>query len=187
MSPPTDDPDEPWFTAMVAVTLPRVTAYVRRRARDPDDVVAEVFATAWRHRHDLPDPALPWLLRVASHQVLHADRSEMRRRRLGERVAGTGPAVEPDHATGTVARLDAVARVDAALERLSPLDREVLRLSAWEELTPTDLAVVLACSTTAAKVRLHRARRRFAAALLLVDHARAGAAAPTRPVREVTS
>jgi RNA polymerase sigma-70 factor (ECF subfamily) len=40
-----------------------VLAYaVRRVPRDEaDDVVAEVFAAAWRHRASVPDPALPWL------------------------------------------------------------------------------------------------------------------------------
>ena len=37
--------------------------------------------------------------------------------------------------------------------------------SAWEGLTADDLAVALGCSVNAARIRLHRARRRFAEAL----------------------
>lgn len=173
---------------MVAAELPVVTAYARRRVRDPDDVVSEVFATAWRHRDRLPDPVRPWLLRVASHQILHTDRSEMRRRALIARVVGgDDPRPEADHADTTVERLDAGARVDAALARLRPLDREVLRLAAWEQLSPPEMAVVLDCTVTAAKVRLHRARRRFAAAL---DDARSPRPTPATQVattREATS
>jgi RNA polymerase sigma-70 factor (ECF subfamily) len=47
-----------------------------------------------------------------------------------------------------------------ALARLSERDREVLRLAAWEQLTIAELAVALRTSQAAAKVRLHRARRR---------------------------
>jgi RNA polymerase sigma-70 factor (ECF subfamily) len=37
----------------------------------------------------------------------------------------------------------------------------VLRLWAWDELEPRQLATVLGISANAAAVRLHRARRRF--------------------------
>ena len=47
-------------------------------------------------------------------------------------------------------------------------DREILRLSAWEGLSPIELAAVLGCSHNAAGIRLHRARR----ALTMAFHAR---------------
>ena len=49
-----------------------------------------------------------------------------------------------------------------ALERLAPSDREVLRLVAWESLTPAELAVALGVRPGTARVRLHRARRALA-------------------------
>lgn len=48
-----------------------------------------------------------------------------------------------------------------ALSRLRRLDREVLLLSAWEDLAPSEIAVVMGCSQSSARGRLHRARRRF--------------------------
>jgi RNA polymerase sigma-70 factor, ECF subfamily len=48
-----------------------------------------------------------------------------------------------------------------ALERLDPRDQEVLRLTAWEELTPAEAAKVLGVSSVTARSRLHRARRRL--------------------------
>ena len=56
-------------------------------------------------------------------------------------------------------------RVRAALDRLSERDREVIRLTHWEQLDLASAAQVLECSVTACKVRLHRARRRLAALL----------------------
>ena len=63
---------------------------------------------------------------------------------------------------------EAVVGHDAVLcvlARLSATDRDILRLVAWEGLDHAGAGVVLGCSTTAARVRLHRARRHFARAL----------------------
>ncbi len=57
-----------------------VLKYARRRVPDvADEVVAEVFATAWRQRSTVPDPPLPWLYATARHEVLHQRRSHARR------------------------------------------------------------------------------------------------------------
>ncbi|ONI69776.1 hypothetical protein BWI15_24905 [Kribbella sp. ALI-6-A] len=48
--------------------------------------------------------------------------------------------------------------------RLSVKDQQVLLLNAWEGLSGSELAVALGCSTIAAGVRLHRARRRLRSA-----------------------
>ena len=52
-----------------------------------------------------------------------------------------------------------------ALSELSPLDREAILLTAWEELTPTEAARALGIKPTAFRVRLLRARRRVEAKL----------------------
>ena len=58
---------------------------------------------------------------------------------------------------------------DAALadawRSLSPRDREVLRLAAWEGLDPREMGLALGCSSNAAAIRLHRARRRLEEAM----------------------
>lgn len=53
----------------------------------------------------------------------------------------------------------------AAFARLGANDREVLALAAWEGLDAGEIAMVLGCSRNAARIRLHRARRRFASEL----------------------
>jgi RNA polymerase sigma-70 factor (ECF subfamily) len=57
------------------------------------------------------------------------------------------------------------ADLRTALANLAEPDQEVLRLVGWEELTVAEAATVLGCTRTAAAVRLHRARRRLAAAM----------------------
>jgi RNA polymerase sigma-70 factor (ECF subfamily) len=44
-------------------------------------------------------------------------------------------------------------------------DREVLTLSGWYELTPTEAAEALNCTPSTYAVRLHRARQRLSAHL----------------------
>lgn len=153
---------------MFSANAGAVRAYARRRV-DPasaDDAVSEVFVIAWRRLEDVPDDALPWLIgcarRVLSHQ----------RRRLGRDVALTTRLSAVRSADGTTTDSGALAH---ALSGLSPQDRELLLLMAWEGLEPAQAARVLGCSKSALAVRLHRARKRFAAALKLADAPGAGA------------
>ncbi|MGI9647565.1 MAG: RNA polymerase sigma factor, partial [Acidimicrobiia bacterium] len=52
-------------------------------------------------------------------------------------------------------------QVHAALSGLRERDREVLLLSAWEELSNSQIATVLGCSVEAAAQRVHRAKQRL--------------------------
>ena len=161
--------DHAWLEALFRRHHQAVLAYARRRVPidQADDVLAEVFAAAWRHRDRVPDPALPWLYRTASHHVLHVYRGTARRERLVERVAGSGGSggrgdQVGDHADDVARTIDDGLRVRAIMSRLPPRDAEVLRLDAWEQLDNEQIAYVLGCARTSARVRLHRARRRFA-------------------------
>lgn len=164
--------DSAWFEALFRQHGNHVLAYATRRAPgDADDIVAEVFAAAWKHRDNVPTDALPWLYRTAAHQVMHSHRSKTRRTALATRSALMDePDRDPTDPTDAVAdrvdRTTAVARVMAALP---PRDAEVLRLWAWEQLDSDEIAYVLGTSSTAARVRLHRAKRR-AEALLTESH-----------------
>jgi RNA polymerase sigma-70 factor (ECF subfamily) len=142
---------------------PAVLRYARRHVLpdEVEDVVAETFVVAWRRFGEVPVYGLPWLLGVSRHVSANVRRARRRRDALSDRVAGQvqddstagWPAPEPDDAVTT------------ALCRLSDADRELLTLIAWDELTPDEAAEALGCSKGALKVRLHRARRRFAALL----------------------
>jgi RNA polymerase sigma-70 factor (ECF subfamily) len=158
-----------WITDLFGRHSAAVLAYARRRvdsAEDAEDVVVEVFATAWRRRDDLPDEALPWLYATAANVIAHVIRSEGRRTRLGARLATVRPLREEsvDPADVVVAASSATT-VAAALDDLSEADAELLRLWAWEGLEPTEIAAVLGCSPGTARTRMHRARARLREAL----------------------
>ncbi len=163
--------DDRWFEALFTRYHGPVRAYASRRAPDDaDDIVADVFAVAWRKREGVPDNALPWLYAVAAREMLHTFRAHDRRDRLGLRLQATTLLVHPDPAEQIAGRLDAQAPVTRALALLPERDAEVLRLWAWEHLEPAEIALVLGISSVASRVRLHRARRRLESILLTAPH-----------------
>lgn len=142
-----------------------VSRFVARRldsgqADDVEEVVAEVFSIAWRRRAELPESPLPWLYGVARNCLSNTVRGFGRYRRLLHRLGNH----EAAHRRQTVDSPDTDrpgSWVHEALDRLSTADQEVLRLTAWEELTLQELAVTLGCTQSAAAMRLHRARNRL--------------------------
>jgi RNA polymerase sigma factor (sigma-70 family) len=158
----TDDQRRQRFDALFAAYSPNIVAYCEWRAEaasDAQDAVAEVFLTAWRRLDELPegDAARVWLYATARRVLANQRRSNRRREALRERLARE-PALA---ATEPPAPAGEEALVRAALVQLGPLDREVLLLAEWEDLTPAQIAEVLGCLTVTARGRLHRARGRF--------------------------
>jgi RNA polymerase sigma-70 factor (ECF subfamily) len=142
-----------WFRAYAD----RVLAYMLHRTdrETAQDVLQEVFVTAFRKAAQLPDPPIGWLLGTARRLLANAERGARRRDRLALRVADSVPKSSGgDDRAGFV--------VPAALAQLSTADREVLTLSAWYELSADEAAQALGCSRSAYTVRLHRARHRLA-------------------------
>jgi len=163
--------DERWFEELFRRHHAAVHAYVFRRVPgDGDDLVAEVFTIAWRKREQVPDAALPWLYGVAAREVLHAHRATSRQRSLALRLAADADLAAPDASDESAARISAEGLVTRALARLAAADAEVLRLWAWEQLEPAEIATVLGTSSVAARVRLHRARKRLEAVLARQAH-----------------
>lgn len=141
-----------------------VLGYALRRAASRDDaadVVAETFLVAWRRLDDLPSEALtrPWLYGVARRVLANQRRSTGRRELLAARLREVPrlPVIDAP-------LIEDLSEVGAVLQRLAPGDREILALHAWEGLGAQELAAALGCSSGAARVRLYRARRRFAQA-----------------------
>ncbi|MGL5931011.1 MAG: RNA polymerase sigma factor [Dermatophilaceae bacterium] len=167
--------DEDWLRGLIAEHQRHVKAYARRRlsAEDADEVVADVFAIAWRRRAEMPAdvPVLAWLYGVARNRISLIERSEQRRSRVTQRLFADRTALVGVVDTGGVGSSssgveDQAARVRQALATLRPAEQEVLRLLTWEELSHHDAAHVLQCSVNAVAIRAHRARRSLAQALL---------------------
>jgi RNA polymerase sigma factor (sigma-70 family) len=127
-----------------------------------DDVVAQTFLVAWRRLGAVPrDDPVPWPLAVARNVWRNERRGGRRRLALVRRL----PAPRPEPPPAEPADGEGMPAVHAALASLDAGDQEILRLVAWDDLTPAQAATVLGCSPGAARLRLHRARRRLAAEL----------------------
>jgi RNA polymerase sigma factor (sigma-70 family) len=140
-----------------------VLAYAIRRTQtvaDAEDVAAETFTIAWRKFDTIPaaEP-LPWLYAVARRVLANHRRGHGRRERLAALLR-----VE-DVATPMRAGEDRDGPAFVALAALSPVEQEILRLVAWEELGNQQIAAVLGITPNAVAIRLHRARARYADAL----------------------
>jgi RNA polymerase sigma factor (sigma-70 family) len=151
------------FRAVYDAHYHRVLGYVLRRTatrEDAEDIVAETFLTAWRRLENVPTGSggLLWLYGIARNTLANHRRGERRRGRLAGRLhKELGEQLSRPVDSGAE-----VALVAAAFARLRDDDRELLALAAWEGLDPGEIATVLGCSRNAARIRLHRARRRFA-------------------------
>jgi RNA polymerase sigma factor (sigma-70 family) len=167
------------FRELYADNYPLILGYAMRRCAQPEDaadVVAETFLAAWRRLDDVPtEHARTWLYGVARRVLANQLRGGRRRQRLGERLGEElrhfASATPERHRDG---ELELAASAFAAL---TEQDRELLALAGWEGLAGADLGRVLGCSANAARIRLHRARRRFARRLEALDGSRAAARA----------
>jgi RNA polymerase sigma-70 factor (ECF subfamily) len=142
------------FEELAHAVGPPLRRFVVRRADAGlvDDVLSDTMLVLWRRLDDVPaDEPLPWCYGVARGCLANAQRSARRQQRLTDRLS----TVRTDDAPDDTA-------LHEALARLSEQERELVRLWAWEQLQPQEIAVVLGVTANAVSIRLHRARRKLA-------------------------
>ena len=172
---PSVDPPQPHpdvrFDELYRSAGPSVLGYALGRCtsrEDALDVTADTFLVAWRRRAEMPadaDEARAWLFGVARWCLANAARGDRRSQRLGQRlVQAAEVATLPDPARIHEGRAD-TRQVRQALDELSADDRELVTLTAWEGLSPSQAGVVLGLTPGAARSRLHRARLQLRAGL----------------------
>ncbi len=157
------------FEALYAQYHSQVLGYALRRIDSPEeaaDVLAETFLVAWRRLEIVPEGerSCLWLYGVARRILANHRRGEHRRTQLADRLREELSARLPlAEAPGEGSALA------VAFRSLADDDRELLDLQGWEGLSAGEIAAVLGCSGNAARIRLHRARRRLRVALTAAD------------------
>ena len=149
---------------------PAIERYaIRRVGRERSgEVVSDVFAAVLVSSTPLPpeEEALPWLYAFARHKVLELQATLGRQTRLNARLQANDQQQQvPDTASSVSSRV----WVEAVLDQLPDDDAELLRLVVWEDLDTAAAAKVLGISAGAARVRLHRIRRRVQRHLSTTD------------------
>ena len=152
---------------------------------DPADVLQETFLEATRrfseYRHETDGSFFVWLRCIALSRLV-----DLHRRHLGaqtrdiRREVSLEGLVSPDAPSGALAaqllgdltspseaaqRAESAARIQSALERMPPQDREILALRHFEQLTNIEAAQVLGIEESAASKRHLRALSRLKDAL----------------------
>ena len=180
--------DEAALAALFEQARPRLRQMVRLRLDrrlqgrlDPDDVLQEAYLDFARRLPEYAaDPRMPFFLwlRFLTGQKL----TDVHRHHLGTRMRDARQEVSLHRgafpqassaslaarllgrltsASRVAARAEIQLRVQEALNELDPIDREVLALRHFEQLSNDETAVVLELSKTAASNRYIRALKRL--------------------------
>jgi RNA polymerase sigma-70 factor (ECF subfamily) len=148
---------------------------------DPSDVMQETYLEACQHLAEyLHQPAMPfflWLRGIAGNKL-----RELHRHHLGTHMRDAGREVSlhrgnfPEATSAALAaqllghgtrpseaavRAEVKIRLQEALNSMDPIDREVLALRHFEQLSPAESAQVLGIKEKAAGMRYMRALRRL--------------------------
>jgi RNA polymerase sigma-70 factor, ECF subfamily len=147
----------------------------------PDDVLQEAYlAASQRLKHYADSPATSpfiWLRMIVNQTLIDLHRQHLgaQRRDAGRELSLDGaPYSQATSASVAIqlvgaftspskaaARADNLSLVQAAIEQMDPIDREVLALRHFEELTNSEVAEALGIEQKAASIRYVRALRRL--------------------------
>jgi RNA polymerase sigma-70 factor, ECF subfamily len=173
------------FDALFEEHYRAVARFVRTRGHgsgDADDLIAGTFEVAWRQMDKVPEgrEALPWLLGVARNLSRNARRKSRREASFVNELS----TVTVPWAEMPIEDRAASAEVMGALGQLKPVDRDLILLVAWDELSPSEAGQVLGLRPVTARSRLHRARQRLSALLAASGASASGTPPASSPTSE---
>ena len=182
------DGDKQALAALVSQYRDRLVRMVafrmdtRLRGRvDPEDVLQEAYLDAVKRMHhfgeDTSTSFFIWLRMIVGQTLI-----DVHRRHLGAKMRDAGREIAVHGArhsqtttvslaanllgnltspTLAVRRAEMAGQLEATLDGMDPIDREVLALRHFEELTNSEVAEVLGIQQKAASIRYVRAIRRL--------------------------
>lgn len=160
---PSPSTDEERFTTLYEATRKDVLAYLLRRASDSEqaaDLLAETYLIAWHKLDRVPngDQGALWLFGVARNllkrQARHQHFDAALTNRLGQELEAAMTSAPPSDERWS-------ERLRLAISKLPEKEREILLLTAWEGLTPREIAAIVGSTPNTVRVRLARARSKL--------------------------
>ena len=173
------------FHLLFTEHYPAVTRFVRTRGHgssDAEDLIAGTFEAAWGQMDTLPEgrAALLWLLGVARNLSRNAMRTSGRDASFLNGV----PTTTLSSTEMPIEDRASSAEVMSALARLRPVDRDLILLVAWDELSPSEAGQVLGLRPMIARSRLHHARQRMRGLMETPAHGTPPAPVPASMTRQ---
>jgi RNA polymerase sigma-70 factor (ECF subfamily) len=175
------DGDEVAWGELVDLTYREVYTLCLRILGDPDDAAEatqDAYLKAWRGLKGFRGDSMfgTWMYRVATNAALSKHRSRKRRRTHetaseDESLTQVASIGSTEDAAG--AKLD-VARLEVAMQGLPEHLRTAVVLRDVYGFSMAEIAERTDCSETAAKVRVHRGRKRLREIMYPIDEGRHG-------------
>jgi RNA polymerase sigma-70 factor, ECF subfamily len=141
---------------------PAVRGYLLAMVRDPhvaDDLAQEVFFRAWRARERYQEQgyARAYLLRIADRLVIGQRRRARREVQLGpEAWQEAEPSADDVGPSEAAARHEALGELAEALDTLTPMQRRVLLLRYYGQLSFAEIAATVECPLNTVLSHCHR-------------------------------
>ncbi|MBT3218896.1 MAG: RNA polymerase sigma factor [Proteobacteria bacterium] len=156
------------FQHQLAAYIPRVHRAALGflgEEQEAREVAQEALLKAYaaRDRYDESRPFYPWLYRIVKNTCLDALARRRHRAVSGlqpERVANSEPSP-----LDRLSQAEAIGQVRAAMEHLSPEQREIISMRHFQDLTYAEIAQILDVAQGTVMSRLYRARKALLAVL----------------------
>ncbi|MCU1323135.1 MAG: polymerase, sigma-24 subunit, subfamily [Acidobacteriaceae bacterium] len=154
------EPDVASLVSEHSGLLYRVAFSVLRNAAEAEDVVQDTFLRVVQQKTLLDVLEMrPWLVRIAMN--LSLDRRRSTRPDQMDALFAESLVAREVSADAALVEVQSMLRVLQEMERLPKAERQVLLLSAVEELTTVEMGKVLSKSESAVRALLFRARTRL--------------------------
>ncbi|WP_084513365.1 RNA polymerase sigma factor [Nocardia mikamii] len=140
----------------------RLAARMLADRSEAEDVIQEVFLTAWRRLAQLQDDSAfsGWLYRMTTNRCLNVIRSRPARADVDpDTTESPQRATQPEHAAQVHSEM---AALTAALQRLTPEQRACWLLREVHGRSYEEIAEIVGTNTTAVRGRIARARAQLA-------------------------
>lgn len=157
--------DREAFRELFAVYQLRLYSYLMKLLSDKaeaEDVLVDTMFTVWKDAKQFKGTSKlsTWIFGIAHNKALNAMRSRGRRAESQLESVDPAPDLAPSPqnqaATGLLR-----AKIQAALDKLSPEHRDVVELTFYEGFSYEEIARIVSCPVNTVKTRMFHARKKL--------------------------